>query len=127
MFEDGRVIAEFHRGDLNSPSHTLVVYELKGSIFRICLTSTVSSSGSLQGHGKIVRECITSDGLKYVNCISDLVRSPDPVALFDSWRRPWNSESKRDCIRLDNVPGEMGTDTSGKLKLKEILWRGMWF
>lgn len=95
--------------ELRHPSYSLLVWRYLLGQYRIQLTDRrIPDVGCPEGHGSIVQNLCTYKAYTVINVVAELGLSEDPLALAQSWARPWNSEGDR--IRLDNEEKERNTE-----------------
>lgn len=118
--------------DLRNPHYTLIIWRRLCGQLGIELTDVrLPDVDALPGHGSIVCMLDTYDAGRMAAVVHRLQWADDPLAVARSWARPWNCDDPgngsvpmRDRIRLDNKPGDRGTDVMMTVDAKSLIGGG---
>ena len=90
-----------------NPTRTVFVRLGMFGQFQVVLCETPRPGGiDWHGHGEILRQACTYNGVRALELTLTLAASVDPDGYLESLARPWNCEHPGGRIRLDTTPDE---------------------
>lgn len=105
--DENSVLLDVRASKMRNPQYSIIVYQYLLGQWRINLCESregPSNESYPEGHGEIKQAGCTYSPSTAHMIVKQLMEADEPLALFRSWARPYNSEYPGDRIRLDNKP-----------------------